>query len=569
MMRRVTPRWQSSIVILPALGSVALLVACSGGRESALHQGDSLERNLKPGEAHVYLVPLAVGESALIVVNQMGVDVVVEVRDQAGKIVASVDSPNGRKGDEPVLLEADSHGAFTLRVRPIDTNEPAAKYSLRYAWRRSARATKAALQASQQWLTRASVAIPASGAVPDATPLPVIDRWLDRVRIVGIGEATHGSRELADLRLSLTKLLIERYGFRVVAVEASADKYRALAPYIAGKTHVPSPSLPGPGWIWIGQRTQRELIEWVRAWNLSHAGEPVRIIGVDANDNAIARAALTQFIADAYRGTEVERAWFAAAAELAAADEQSSVFGDSSVDAATWKLLARLTADHDSGAAPWRKATAQDRADATEALSILTEFAAFNSGGDIGTVPRSRDTYMARRVLRALQRDGASEKAVYWAHNAHVVHMKGSTRTAGGVLRQELGPAFVAIATTFGEGRFLAQIPNDPENDLTISGVPMAPSGSVEGMLALVRTGESLLTVWRPDLPEAETPVWFQVPRRMHWISGLYRPDSNPSEAFQSYWLMRDFDGVAYVPQTAAEDVIPQPRVPERRRNPR
>jgi len=150
----VTPRWQSSIVILPVLSSVALLATCSGWRESALHQGDSLQRDLKPGEAHVYLVPLAVGESALIVVNQMGVDVVVEVRDPAGKIIASVDSPNGRKGDEPVLLEADSHGTFTLRVRAIDANEPAAKYSLRYAWRRSARATEAALHASQQWLTR-------------------------------------------------------------------------------------------------------------------------------------------------------------------------------------------------------------------------------------------------------------------------------------------------------------------------------------------------------------------------------------------------------------------------------
>jgi len=331
---------------------------------------------------------------------------------------------------------------------------------------------------------------------------------------------------------------------------------------------VPSPSLPGPGWIWIGQRTQRELIEWVRAWNLSHAVDYVRIVGVDANDNTISHAALAGFIADAYRGTEVEEAWPAAAAELVAADQQSFVFGDSGVDAATWKLLARLTADRDSGALPWRNAPAGGRAEAAEALSILTEFAAFNSGGDIGGVPRSRDTYMARRVLRAMKRGGASEMAVYWAHNAHVVHTKGSTRTAGGVLRQELGLAYVAIGTTFGEGGFLAQIPNDAEDGLAISRVPMAPSGAVEGILALVRTGGSL-ALWQPDLAEAEIPVWFQVPRRMHWVGGLYRPDTNPSEAFQPYMLMSDFDGVAYVPRAAAEDVIAQPRVPARRRGPR
>ncbi|HJQ99669.1 MAG TPA: erythromycin esterase family protein [Candidatus Polarisedimenticolaceae bacterium] len=540
-----------------ALGAIALLAACrgSGKSSSEIRQGDSFERELNPGEEHVYAVPLAAGESALVVVEQRGVDIVVEVLDPTGKTIASVDSPNGRQGDEPVLLEPEAGGTFTLRVRPIGADEPAARYELRYAWRRDAQATAAALHASQQWLARASAAIP---------PIPALDPWLKGVRVVGIGEATHGSRELGDLRLSLTQALVERYGFRVVAIEASADKYRALAPYVAGQSDEPLPSLPGPGWIWIGQRTQRELIEWVRAWNRAHKGEPVRIVGVDANDNAIARATLARFLADTYRGTEVEKAWPAAAKELAAADEQSFIFGDSGVDAATWKLLERLNTDRDSGAAPWRNA----RVEAEEALSILTEFAAFNAVGDIGEVPRSRDTYMARRVLRALQRDGASDKAVYWAHNAHVIHRKGSTRTAGGELRKELGLAYVAIATTFGEGGFLAEIPNDLEDDLAISNVPMAPAGTVESALALVRTGGSL-ALWRPDLAEAEIPLWFQVPRRMHWVGGLYRPDSNPSDAFQPYMVVSDFDGVAYVPRVAAEDVIAQPRIPARARAPR
>ena len=555
-------------VVLAAAGWVALVAALSvsGKTSRAIRPGDSFETGLRPGEAHNYSVALDGGESALIVVNQMGVDVVVEVQDPAGKVIASVDSPNGRNGDEPALLEPQGRGTFTLRVRPIDANEPAAKYSLRYVWRRDAQATRRVLLASQRWLADASTAIPASGVVPDTMPLPALDPWLSGVRVVGIGEATHGSRELGDLRLSLTRLLIERHGFRVVAIEASADKYRALRPYISGQANTPSPSLPGPGWIWIGQRTQRELIEWVRAWNMSHAGEPVRIVGVDGNDNAIARATLARFIASAYRGTDVERAWQAASAELAAADEQSFVFGNSGVNAATWAFLSRLVTERDSGAAAWRNAAPAARSDAAEALSILIEFAAFNADGDIGDVPRSRDTYMARRVLHALEFDDSTAKVVYWAHNAHVVHSKGSTRTAGGILRGEMGHAYVAIATTFGEGGFLAQIPNDAEDDLAISRLPMAPPSTVEGMLARVRTGGSL-ALWRSGLADAEVPPWFQVARRIHWVGGLYRPDTSPSEAFQPYVLMRDFDGVAYVPRALAEDVLPQPRIPARRRD--
>jgi hypothetical protein len=93
----------------------------------------------------------------------------------------------------------------------------------------------------------------------------------------------------------------------------------------------------------------------------------------------------------------------------------------------------------------------------------------------------------------------------------------------------------------------------------------MAPKGSVEGMFARLRA-EGSLALWKPDLAEADMPLWFQVPRRMHWVGGLYKPDTNPAEAFQPYNLMSDFDGVAYVPRAEAEDVIAQPRIPARRR---
>jgi len=145
------------------------------------------------------------------------------------------------------------------------------------------------------------------------------------------------------------------------------------------------------------------------------------------------------------------------------------------------------------------------------------------------------------------------------------MHPKGSTRTAGGMLRQELGLAYVAIATTFGEGGFLAQIPKDGDHRLAISRVPMAPRAAVEGMLARVRQ-EGSFALWKPDRADAEIPTWFQVPRRMHWIGGLYRPDTNPAEAFQPYMLLSDFDGVAYLPRVGAEDVIEQPRISARRR---
>src|SRR5262245_27359880 len=140
--------------------SFLVLVSCGGSGQRAIRPGDSFERELRPGDTHIYSVALGAGESAFVVVNQMGIDVIVDVIDPAGKVIASVDSPNGRNGDEPVLLEPEARGTYLLRVRPIDANEPVAKYSARYPWRRDAQETGAVVDAARRWLADACIEIP-------------------------------------------------------------------------------------------------------------------------------------------------------------------------------------------------------------------------------------------------------------------------------------------------------------------------------------------------------------------------------------------------------------------------
>jgi erythromycin esterase len=549
--------------------ALALLMTGANAQQAQTRRilpGDSFEVGLKPGQDHSYSLMLGQGESALIVVRQLGVDVIVEVTDSQGGVIATIDSPNGRNGDEVVPIEADVAGLYSLRVRPFDANEPAAKFSMQFAWQRDARETTAAVETARQWLARSSAEIPASGIVAPTTQFGGFGQWLNGVRVVGLGEATHGSRELGDLRFSLTRLLVERHGFRIVAIEASEDKYHALAAYVSGEAAAPSPVLPGPGWIWIGRRSQRDLIEWVRSWNLAHPDDRVRIVGTDANDNSMARETLGRFIAEAHDDPALAKRWSAAAAELAAADEQSFVFGDSGVNAATRQFLLELNAAFVVDAAILRARFGAEFTAARDAAETLLEFADFNSDGEAGALSRSRDWYMAGRVLRAIHEGGPRGKAVYWAHNAHVVHRKGSTRAAGELLRSALGRGYAAIATTFGEGEFVAQIPNGAANRLAVSRVPAAPPSAVEGMFARVRPGGSF-AVWNSDLVDSETPEWFHVPRQMHWVGGLYRPDAIPTEAFQPYMVLSDFDGVAYLPRVAAEDMpADRPRIPARRR---
>jgi erythromycin esterase len=415
------------------------------------------------------------------------------------------------------------------------------------------------------------VAIPRSGIIPTDVKLPLLDQMAERIRVLGLGEATHGSREFNDWRFSLTRYLIERHGFRVVALEASASNLSQAASYINGESELtPTTARLIESKIWIGRRTRRALIEWLHQWNKKHPNDRVEVIGVDANENPDARATLRAFLGRAY-GEEVLKRWTPAERELAAADEQTAVFGDSGVDAVTRQLLLESVAMMKLDASILKSQFGAPTFNSSlEAAQTLAEFADFNSGSD-AAIHHSRDWYMAARVLRALQEKGASAKVVYWAHNAHVVHPPGSDRTTGAVLRNTLGCEYAALAITFGEGAFVAQIPNDLEDRLAVSTLPPASDESIESVLRDLKSDGSLST-WACVTPTSSTdfraaPEWLRRAHPMHWIGGLYKPESLISAAFRNFNLLQDFDGIIFLPHVTAEDIpTDRPLIPARKR---
>jgi erythromycin esterase len=567
------------VQMLSVMIRLALIIAIFGLATFAqspvqLNRATNVEMPLPPGISHDYALVLGRGESAEVVVHQQGIDVVVDLKSPAGKLLDSIDSPTGRTGDEIVEIIAQESGTYGIIVRPFDSNEPAGSYRLEVKAVRGIRETgellrarREARNAATQWLRPRSAAIARSGIIAANANIPVLDELAKRVRVLGVGEATHGSRELNDLRFSLTRYLIERHGFRVIALEASASNLNQVASYINGEGELtPAVARLIESKIWIGQRIRREIVEWVHRWNKEHSTDRVQVIGVDANENPDARETLRAFLDRAY-GEALMKRWTAAERELAAADEQTAVFGDSGVDATTRQLLLEIVAMMKLDAPILTsRFGAPLFSSALEAAQILTEFANFNSGG----AAVKREWYMAARVLRALQEKGGSAKVVYWAHNAHVVHPSGPDRTTGAVLRNTLGCEYAALAVTFGEGAFVAQLPNDLEDRLVVSTLPPAPDESIESVLRELNS-DGALAIWNCFAPTGRNapaiPEWLTRAHPMHWVGGLYQPGSLSSAAFRNLDLVRDFDGVVYLPRVTAEDVpTGRPLIPARKR---
>jgi erythromycin esterase len=554
----------SRIVLCAAI--VGCAIAAAQSESKPLELNASLEGTLAPGQARSYSVALQRGDAALFIVRQIGVDLVVDVTDPSGAVVDSVDSPTGRNGDEVVELRAADSGTYVLTLRSYDEKEPTGRYALHFVSRHDRAQTARVEQEARRWIATRSAGLPADAKVPERSTLPPFERMVD-VRVLGLGEATHGNREFGELRLTLTKRLIVRNGFRVVAIEASAARYAMLQPYLRGQVRRTAELTRqvDTGWIWIGRRAQRELVEWVRSWNIRHPRDQVWVVGIDANDNRHAREILGPFLQKAY-GDEALKRWKEAERELAAADEQSFVFGDSGVNGPTKQFLLEINAMLDADAALLEARYGAESRATREAARILLEFADFNSSGEGGAITHARDWYMANRVLRALGEAGARAKVVYWAHNSHIAHPKGPSRAAGALLRDVLGCDYAAMAVTFGEGAFLAQVPNDLEDRLLVSSLPPSPDGSLEAMLKRRDDGGSL-TAWSCKAKENERPEWFRIPRKMHWIGALYKPGSNPAESFRPFDVLNDFDAVAYLPRVSADEIpTDRPLVPARKR---
>ena len=560
------------IAVLVALASTASTRADSQNVRQVA-PGFVLDTTIGPGSTHNYALRLSARESVNFAVTQIGVDLVVEVRSPDSSL-SIFDSPNGRNGDELVEIIASTPGSYAVQVRPYDGREPAGRYRFRVTAWRDARATSEMLHGRElardsatRWLAARSAAIPANGVVPVGGALRPLDALASRARVIGIGEANHGSREFGDLRLSLTRRLIQRNGYRVVAIEASSSRLDLLNHYIAGEKIPPSSVTRAIERGWIGRRALRELVAWLRQWNSAHPGDRVHIVGVDPQDNEIASDTLRAFLAGAY-GNDLLTRLAPTFRELAAADSQYLVFGDSDVDSVARRPILEIVALLDLDAPTLTQkfgAGAVERA--RDAARQMAEFADLNSG-DNRLLGHSRDWYMATRVLRALERKGPGAKAVYWAHNAHV-GIRGdnpAAKSTGAWLREALACQYAPLGVTFGQGSFVAQIPNDSADRLAVSTLPLSPAESIDGVLGAVNAGASIVA-WPCAVNSVGAPGWLRGSHPMHWVGGLYTPGTSPTDAFRPYNILRDFDGIIYLPRVTAEEMpADRPLIPARKR---
>lgn len=104
----------------------------------------------------------------------------------------------------------------------------------------------------------------------------------EEVKIVGLGEASHGASELQILKGDVFKTLVKNNGCRVFAIEGDFGGAAIVDEYIHGGEGTAEEAVSEIGFMIYKTEEMAELVQWMREYNETAAeGEDIHFVGFD------------------------------------------------------------------------------------------------------------------------------------------------------------------------------------------------------------------------------------------------------------------------------------------------
>jgi CHAT domain-containing protein/Tfp pilus assembly protein PilF len=98
---------------------------------TSLELGRTIARELSGGQEHSYQITLAKGQYANLVVEQRGIDLIVQQLGSDGKAIVDFDAEIRDQGEEKIEVVADTAGSYRLLVKAKYPRLPAGRYEIR------------------------------------------------------------------------------------------------------------------------------------------------------------------------------------------------------------------------------------------------------------------------------------------------------------------------------------------------------------------------------------------------------------------------------------------------------
>jgi len=393
---------------------------------------------------------------------------------------------------------------------------------------------------------------------------PAFGALFDRfgeARVVLLGEASHGTSEFYQARAAITRWLVEKRGFNIVALEADWPDARVLDARVRGR-----PVLPGeafarfPTWMWRNREFD-VFLRWLADHNRGRSvADQAGLYGLDLYNLAGSMRAVIDYLDrtdPTAAGIARERygclnPWV----------QEPQTYGRMAVsgryagcEAAVTSMLADMLA---------RQLREQPRGDGDEALLDATQSArlvrdaeayyrAMYYGG--GEAWNLRDSHMFETLKALVEAKGPDARAVVWAHNSHV----GDARaTEMGMVREELNLGQLCREEWGGEARLIGfgchtgtvACASDWDGPLETKAIRPSLPESQERQSHNAGVDRFLLDL-RPGV-NGHVRRALSDPRLERFIGVIYRPETERWSHYAECRLAEQFDAWVWFDETTA-----------------
>ena len=397
----------------------------------------------------------------------------------------------------------------------------------------------------EAWITAQQIPLTTVEAGHGFTDLAPLVATVGGARVVALGEATHGSRELFQLKHRLIEYLVTQHGFTVLAFEASFAESLDVEDYVVNGRGDPARAVAGLGaWPWMTEEVL-ELVQWMRAYNRT-APHKVHFVGVDMQ---LPDRPVREVLGYLRRVAPDAATRFATSLHMATSRYDYFTLDPDQLETLRLEaeaLLALLDAERgayvaSSSSAAWRR----NRQLARVVVQAITMRIADYTGGELdGT--NLRDGAMADNFMWILQEDPANTKTLLWAHNDHV--SKGAWLpgyvSLGAHLAERLGDDLRVFGFAFDDGELQAL-----GSTLRLQAFTVESGGPETLDATLAAAAAPVAIVPLHDLPAGPVADYFATPP-LHRDIGAGYLDFIPDAYFRPVHVADFFDALAFVATT-------------------
>ena len=397
--------------------------------------------------------------------------------------------------------------------------------------------------------------LPAPDAPDFADPF---ERFAD-ARIVLLGEATHGTHEFYAARAAITRRLIEKHGFNIVAVEGDWPDIARIDDYVrhnAPRPRAGEPFVRFPTWMWRNEEVQA-FADWLHRHNAAQPEDRrASMRGLDVYSLKESMHAVVAYL-DEHAPDEAREAKRRYGC-LTPWQDEPQLYGHAVTRGGLAKCEDIMVAQLDDLLKHRIELIAQDGDqyfDAEQNARIVRAAERYYRAMYRGAVEswNLRDRHMFD-TLQSLMAHTKEARAVVWAHNSHVGNADATAMgwqgefNIGELVRKSYGEQAVLIG--FGTDRGTVAAASDWGAEMRVMQVRPARDDSWEGAFRGTGVARSL-TDWRggarAELKEALGQSLLE-----RAIGVVYRPQSELASHYFEAVLADQFDAFVWFEESMA-----------------